>query len=53
MITAGHVFHFNVTNATVLLENRFIPRTITTWGKGQYRWGFTIARDFVVFRPKK
>ncbi len=53
MITAGHVFHFNVTNSTNLLENRFIPRTVTSWGKGQYRWGFTIARDFIVFRKKK
>jgi len=53
MLTAGHVFHFNMTNSTVLLENRFIPRTVTSWGLGQYRWGFTIARDFVIFRPKK
>lgn len=53
ILTTGHVFHLNFTNSTNLLENRFIPRTFTTWGKGQYRWGFTIARDFIVFRKNK
>lgn len=51
--TAGHIFHLNFTNATNILENRFIPHTLTSWGKGQYRWGFTVARNFVVFRSKK
>ncbi len=46
MLTAGHVFHLNFTNATEILENRYVPRTITSWTKGQYRWGFTISRDF-------
>jgi hypothetical protein len=46
IVTAGHVFHMNFTNATEILENRFIPRTVTSWSKGQFRWGFTIARDF-------
>ena len=53
ILTPGHVFHLNVTNTTYLLENRFIPRTFSTYGKGQYRFGFTIARDFVVFRSHK
>jgi hypothetical protein len=53
VLTAGHVFRLNFTNATELLENRFLPRTISTWGKGQFRWGFTISRTFNVFRPKK
>ena len=53
ILTVGHVFHLNFTNSTNLLENRFIPRTFTSWGKGQYRWGFTIARDFIVFKKKK
>ncbi len=53
IITPGHLFHLNFTNATNILENRFIPRTYTSWGKGQYRWGFTVARDFVIFRDKK
>ncbi len=53
IITPGHLFHLNFTNTTNILENRFIPRTYTSWGKGQYRWGFTIARNFVLFRDKK
>ncbi len=52
IVTPGHLFHLNFTNATNILENRFLPRTYTSWGKGQYRWGFTVARDFVIFRDK-
>lgn len=48
--TPGHVFNLNFTNATEILENRFIPRTTTSWSKGQFRWGFTIARKFVLKR---
>lgn len=50
ILTQGHVFHLNFTNATETLENRFIPRTVTSWGKGQYRWAFTISRNFTIFR---
>jgi Membrane bound beta barrel domain (DUF5777) len=53
IVTPGHLFHLNFTNATNILENRFIPRTFSSWGKGQYRWGFTVARDFSLFRVKK
>lgn len=53
IVTPGHLFHLNFTNTTNILENRFIPRTFTNWGKGQYRWGFTVARNFVLFRDKK
>jgi len=53
ILTTGHIFHLNFTNATNILENRFIPRTLTSWGKGQYRWGFTIARNFILFKDKK
>ncbi len=53
IITAGHIFHLNFTNATEILENRFIPRTISNWSKGQFRWGFTISRTFVLWREKK
>ncbi|HYM92732.1 MAG TPA: DUF5777 family beta-barrel protein [Chitinophagaceae bacterium] len=52
-LTAGHVFHLNFTNATEILENRFIPRTVTSWGKGQFRWGFTISRTFALWRVKE
>lgn len=53
LLTEGHVFHLNFTNATEILENRFIPRTVTSWGKGQFRWGFTISRDFNLFYKKR
>ena len=53
LLTEGHVFHLNFTNATEILENRFIPRTVTSWGKGQYRWGFTVSRDFDLLWKKK
>jgi hypothetical protein len=49
----GHNFNLNFTNATELLENRFIPRTISTWTNGQFRWGFTISRTFVISRQKE
>lgn len=53
VLTGRHTFHLNFTNATEILENRFIPRTVTAWGKGQFRWGFTISRQFTVWKPKK
>lgn len=52
LVTPGHIFHVNFTNTTNILENRFIPHTTTSWKKGQYRWGFTITRDFVLRRNK-
>jgi hypothetical protein len=52
ILTAGHVFHLNFTNAVEILENRMIPRTVTNWGDGQFRWGFTISRTFVLWREK-
>jgi hypothetical protein len=53
ILTGRHVFHLNFTNATEILENRFIPRTVTSWAKGQFRWGFTISRQFDLCRRKK
>ena len=51
--TAGHIFHLNFTNAREILDNRLIPFTSKSWGKGQYRWGFTISRMFSLWKPKK
>ncbi len=48
--TGGHVFHLNFTNATAILENQFIPETVTTWKNGQFRWGFNISRRFSIGR---
>ena len=53
ILTEGHVFHLNFTNANEILENRFIRRTNTSWGKGEFRWAFSISRNFIVFRNKK
>jgi Membrane bound beta barrel domain (DUF5777) len=53
ILTAGHVFHINFTNARNILENRFLPRTTDSWGKGQFRWGFTLTRNFMIFHDKK
>lgn len=52
ILTSGHIFRLNFTNATEILENRFIPRTISSWGKGEFRWGFTISRKFTLWRKK-
>ena len=53
IVTEGHVFHLNFTNATEILENRFIRKTLTNWGDGEFRWAFTISRNFMLFRDKK
>lgn len=52
ILTEGHIFHLNFTNATEILENRFIRRTVTSWGDGGFRWAFTISRNFILFRDK-
>jgi hypothetical protein len=53
IVTEGHVFHLNFTNALEILENRFIRKTLSNWGDGEFRWAFTISRNFVLFRDKK
>ena len=53
ILTEGHSFHLNFTNSTEILENRFIRRTVTSWGDGQFRWAFNISRNFILFRDKK
>ena len=46
METGGHVFHINVTNSEGIIENDIIPATQSSWGKGEYKLGFNIARVF-------
>jgi Membrane bound beta barrel domain (DUF5777) len=53
IMTPGHVFHLNFTNTQTILENRFIPRTTSSWAHGEYRWGFTVSRNFVLFKAKR
>jgi hypothetical protein len=52
ILTGGHVFHLNFTNAREILENRFLPKTTSSWGKGQFRWAFNISRTFSLWREK-
>lgn len=44
--TGGHVFQVNFTNATAIMETDFIPYTTSSWGQGEFRMGFTVARIF-------
>jgi hypothetical protein len=53
IVTEGHVFHLNFTNATEILDNRLIPYTNSSWGKGQFRWAFNISRKFTLSKKKK
>lgn len=52
ILTAGHVFDLNFTNATEIPENRFLARTNTSWGKGEFRWGFILSRKFRLWKEK-
>jgi hypothetical protein len=51
--TGGHVFNLNFTNATAIEEMQFIPQTTSNWLKGQFRWGFSIARRFSFHKKDK
>lgn len=44
--TGGHVFHLNLTNASGINENNFIPNTTDNWLDGGYKFGFNISRVF-------
>jgi len=44
----GHVFQLNFTNSKGLMETDYLPYTQSDWGKGEYRIGFTISRQFKV-----
>lgn len=44
--TGGHVFEINLSNASGLLGNNYIPYTTDSWLKGGFKLGFTISRPF-------
>lgn len=46
--TGGHVFNLNLTNASGIIENYFIPNTTDTWTKGGFKFGFNISRVFQI-----
>lgn len=48
LITGGHSFIINFSNARALNENLFIPSTTTDWLDGQWRFGFSINRRFKI-----
>ena len=50
--TGGHVFDFNFTNSTALLENQFIPYTTTSWRGWRFRWAFNMSRIFTLKSKK-
>ncbi|WP_423129557.1 DUF5777 family beta-barrel protein [Gaoshiqia sp. Z1-71] len=51
--TGGHVFNLSFMNSTAILENQFIPATSSSWGKGGFRWGFSITRTFAMSDKSK
>jgi hypothetical protein len=53
ILTPGHIFRLNFTNAAEIQDHRFVARTAHSWGKGMFRWGFTISRNFVLWRDKE
>ena len=44
----GHVFQLNFTNAGGLSETDYLSHTQSRWSDGQFRFGFTIARQFKI-----
>jgi hypothetical protein len=50
--TGGHVFSLNFMNSEYISENSFIPNTKKSWKHGGVRFGFTISRNFTLFKSK-
>ena len=46
VVTGGHVFTINVTNARAVSEINYLSNTGSDFSRGQYRLGFTISRMF-------
>lgn len=44
--TGGHIFTMNITNSAGTLENDFLPYNNRSYGRGEFRLGFTILRWF-------
>jgi hypothetical protein len=58
VVTGGHVFTLNITNAQAANEINYLSNSTSAYSKGQYRIGFTISRMFDFnhkedFRPKR
>ena len=50
--TGGHIFSLNFMNSEYINENSFIPDTKKSWKEGGVRFGFTISRNFGLFKSK-
>jgi len=50
--TGGHIFSLNFMNSEYINENSFIPNTKKSWQEGGVRFGFTISRNFSLFKSK-
>ncbi|MGZ3751634.1 MAG: DUF5777 family beta-barrel protein [Mucilaginibacter sp.] len=46
MVTGGHVFTVNITNARAVNEINYLSNTTSDYSRGQYRIGFSISRTF-------
>lgn len=46
MVTGGHVFTVNISNARANTEINYLNNTMSDYARGQYRIGFTISRMF-------
>lgn len=44
--TYAHTFQLSFMNSPGLGDAQFIPYTASKWGEGQFRFGFTISRQF-------
>jgi hypothetical protein len=58
MVTGGHVFTVNITNARTAAEINYLSNATSDYFRGNYRIGFTIARMFDFnhkesYKPKK
>ncbi|TKC12271.1 hypothetical protein FA048_01230 [Pedobacter polaris] len=50
--TGGHIFSLNFMNSEYITENNFIANTKKSWTEGGVRFGFTISRNFSLFKSK-
>lgn len=50
--TGGHIFSLNFMNSEYILENNFLSDTKKSWNHGGVRFGFTISRNFTLFKSK-
>ena len=46
VVTGGHVFTLNISNARAVSEINYLSNTTSDYARGQYRLGFTISRTF-------